>query len=413
MKILLSAYWCAPNYGSEQATGWNFAEQLSEKGHEVIVITQEAKEAVEQRFNKSDYPNLTFIYFSLPLWIKKVIFRGTGPLAHLYNFIWQVYAYFFLKAFLKGRDIDLIHHITLGVFRTPVFLGLLGKPFIFGPVGGGETSTSQLQKNLPIKFRIKEKLRHLINLSVLFNPLCWLTFHTAQLILVKTSDNLTYIPRRYHYKCKVSLEVGISLQMIESIKKKDIINRDGLKILFAGRLEYWKGIHLAIKCYAQVLKQHSNVTYTIIGSGTDEAWIKNVAIQAQVYDRINWLPRVSQKELFNMYKQYDILLFPSLHDSSGYIAIEALAHGLPVICLDLGGPKEIVDNNCGYIINTFAQSEKKVVDNLAEAVNSLIANPNNLSILRHNAIEKSKNYTWSQVVGKTYDLIEQRIYKLH
>jgi glycosyltransferase involved in cell wall biosynthesis len=412
MKILLSSYWCSADHGSEQGVGWNFAEQLAMQGHQVIVITQEAKSAVEQKYSKAAYPNISFIYFSLPTWIRKLIFRGTGPLAHLHYSIWQVYAYFFLKKYLRHTEVDLIHHITLGVFRTPVFLGLLGKPFIFGPVGGGEASTPQLQANLPAKFKRLEKIRHLVNQVVLINPLCWIPFRDARLVLLKTSDNLKYIPKQYHHKCRVSLEIGISSTIIKHTEPVQH-HKQNFKILFAGRLEYWKGVHLAIKTYAKVLKRFSDVTFSIIGSGTDENWIKQVAIQEGVTDKINWLPRVPQKTLFEMYSQYDILLFPSLHDSSGGVVIEALAHGLPVVCLDLGGPKEIVDESCGSIIPTCGLSEQEVIEKLAASVSSLVAEPERLSIMRHNALAKAKNFTWDQVVARTYELIKEELLTKH
>jgi glycosyltransferase involved in cell wall biosynthesis len=412
MKILLSAYWCSPNYGSEQGVGWNFAEQLASNGHQVTVITQEAQEAVEEKYSPQAYPNVTFIYHSLPLWLKKIIFRGTGPLAHLYYFLWQISILFFLKKYLRTHEIDVIHHITLGVFRTPVFIGMLGKPFVFGPVGGGEVSTPQLQANLPARFRFKEQLRHLVNLSVLVNPLCWIPFKNAELVLLKTSDNLKYIPQRFHHKCQVSLEIGISAHLIKPAEHRHH-NSSGLKILFAGRLEYWKGVHLAIKAFSQMQKKYPNTQFTIVGSGSDEAWIKQVAQEEGILDKINWLPRVPQKQLFDMYNQYDLLLFPSLHDSSGGVVIEALAHGLPVVCLDLGGPKEIVDHSCGYIVSTNGLSERQVVDRLSESVESMADNPEKLVIMRHNALEKAKGFVWKSVVERNYNLIEKQIFKTH
>jgi glycosyltransferase involved in cell wall biosynthesis len=247
---------------------------------------------------------------------------------------------------------------------------------------------------------------------VLFNPLCWIPFRDARLVLLKTSDNLKYIPKRYHHKCRVSLEIGISSTIIESAKPVQP-HTQGFKILFAGRLEYWKGVHLAIKTYAKVLKRFPDVTFSIIGSGTDESWIKQVATQEAVIDKINWLPRVPQKTLFDMYGQYDILLFPSLHDSSGGVVIEALAHGLPVVCLDLGGPKEIVDESCGSIVPTHGFSETEVTNKLADAVSLLIVDPERLAIMRNNALEKAKNFTWDQVVARTYELIKEELFKKH
>ena len=41
MKILISAYACEPDNGSEPAAGWNWVCELSKKGHQLYVITRE------------------------------------------------------------------------------------------------------------------------------------------------------------------------------------------------------------------------------------------------------------------------------------------------------------------------------------------------------------------------------------
>jgi glycosyltransferase involved in cell wall biosynthesis len=406
MKILLSAYACAPNFGSEPSIGWNFAEQLALQGHQVIVFTNDESRPYIEKYNKLE--NLTFIYYRLPLWIKRIIYRDLGPLAHIYNFFWQIGSYLYLKKFLTKVNVDLVHLITLGVFRTPVFLGLLPPPFILGPVGGGEVSTPQLQRELPLKFRLKEAIRHCANLSVLVNPLMYITYATTDLILLKTSDNLKFIPKRYHAKCKVVMEVGISKDIFserEIAPKKN----DHIKILFAGRLEYWKGVHLAIRAYANILKQNSTVTFSIVGSGSEEQWFKDVARNSSVLDKIEWLPRVSQEELFQMYQEYDIFLFPSMHDSSGNVTVEALSFGLPIVCLDLGGPKEIVDKSCSRIITTNGKSEEQVVNSLAEVLIQLISKPEQIRAMRDNAQLKAQEYVWEKVVAKVYHNIDDRV----
>ena len=48
------------------------------------------------------------------------------------------------------------------------------------------------------------------------------------------------------------------------------------------------------------------------------------------------------RKLFDQYQTHDLFVYPSLHDSSGNVVLEALSFGLPVVCLDLGGPAQIV-----------------------------------------------------------------------
>ena len=59
--------------------------------------------------------------------------------------------------------------------------------------------------------------------------------------------------------------------------------------------------------------------------------------------RLTGCPGPARARSAELYRRHHALLYPSLHDSSGNVVLEALFHGLPVVCLDLGGPAEIVD----------------------------------------------------------------------
>ncbi|AST06080.1 hypothetical protein AF2641_03890 [Anoxybacillus flavithermus] len=49
-KVLLSAYACEPNRGSEPGVGWNWAIELSKKGYEVWVLTRANNQDVIDNF---------------------------------------------------------------------------------------------------------------------------------------------------------------------------------------------------------------------------------------------------------------------------------------------------------------------------------------------------------------------------
>ncbi len=65
-------------------------------------------------------------------------------------------------------------------------------------------------------------------------------------------------------------------------------------------------------------------------------------------------------------QQADALLHPTLHDSSGNVLVEAMACGLPVICLRIGGPAAIVPDGAGLLIE--AQGRKASISGLADAM---------------------------------------------
>ena len=413
MKILLSAYACHPYEGSESSIGWNFGKELAKKGHEVYILTKNpVKEvAFKKEISKLKLQNNLFvIYYDLPALLQR-LYKPATTVEVLYYYMWQIGAYFFAKKILKKIDFDVIHHITLGVFRIPSFLYLFDKPFVFGPVGGGEECPPLLRKKLPAKFKLKELVRTGLNRLSRFDPLLNHCFRYSDLILLKTDDNLRFIPKKYHEKCLVELEVGIK-SLPELGKSTELIPGE-INILYAGRLIYVKGLHLAIKAYAQVVKDFPKVNFTMVGSGPDEEWLKGIARQEGVLERIKWVPKVEQEVLFEMYRDFDLLLFPSLHDSSGGVVLEAISFGMPVVCLDVGGPKEIVDKDCSLVVATKDLGEQEVVANITEALSYLITQPEKLKTMGEHAIIKSKGYTWERVVGRVYSGIEEKVFDLH
>lgn len=53
------------------------------------------------------------------------------------------------------------------------------------------------------------------------------------------------------------------------------------------------------------------------------------------------------------------------------VVLEALSHGMPVVCLDLGGPGVAVDESCGRVVRTAGRSEEEVIERLAAALHEL------------------------------------------
>ena len=73
MRILLSAYACRPNVGSEPGCGWNWATHLAARGIEVhALVAKRKQEPIEAGLRLNPVPNLHFTYVPVPYdWAKK------------------------------------------------------------------------------------------------------------------------------------------------------------------------------------------------------------------------------------------------------------------------------------------------------------------------------------------------------
>src|SRR5690606_36096792 len=86
----------------------------------------------------------------------------------------------------------------------------------------------------------------------------------------------------------------------------------------------------------------------------------------QLESQVHLVGRRPRNEVLTTLKDFDLSIFPSLHDTGGYAVIEAMANQLPVICLDCGGPAVAVTENCGFKIPVGNKAE--IIVGLAKAI---------------------------------------------
>ena len=94
LKVLLSAYACEPNKGSEPGVGWNWLIEIAKLNHKVTVITRSNnKKSIINKVNyeKEYFRNISFIFCDLP-YIFLLLKRKTN-LVQPYYFIWQIKAF--------------------------------------------------------------------------------------------------------------------------------------------------------------------------------------------------------------------------------------------------------------------------------------------------------------------------------
>jgi len=396
MRILLSAYACEPDKGSEPAVGWNWAVQLAERGHEVVVITRaNNRQSIEREMAAHPRPSLRFSYYDLPSWLRS--FKKGRRGIHLYYLLWQFGAYLAARHLVRERRFDVVHHVTFVSVRQPSFMGWLGIPFIFGPVGGGEHTPPLLKKMFSRKNRITEALREFVNNCVRFDPLMWQTFASAQVIYVTSGQSLELIPRRFRVKTRVHLAIGILETDIPVSTLPD--NERVGKFLFCGKLIYWKGPELAVRAFARVAARLPGATLTFIGGGAEQQSLQRLARDFGVSDRIEWRAAVARSDMLSLYRDFGLFLYPSLHDSGGMVVLEALACGLPIVCLKLGGPGLIVDESCGIAVGVQSKNVEQVVSELESALFRLAVSGESRKALVQGAVSRSRRFSWEQLVS--------------
>jgi glycosyltransferase involved in cell wall biosynthesis len=405
LRILLSAYACEPDKGSEPGVGWHWALEIARLGHEVWVLTRENNIPVLERalIPYSDL-RIHLVGYDLPQWMRRWKKSGRGIV--LYYSMWQRGAYRVARRLERANHFDLVHHITFGVYRQASLLGRLGVPLVLGPLGGGEKTPPLLLSSYPLRGILMELVRSFSNLLAGFSPTLRQAFKQASVILCKTKETLAEVPRAYRAKCLIMKEIGIEETLIMGAPTT---SPHTPRFLYVGRLLYWKGVHLALQALARVLKDSPDARLTIVGAGQDETWLREMADRLGIADAVEWMGGVPHEKVLNMYSEYTAFLFPSLHDSSGNVFMEALSQGLPVICLDCGGPGAMLPSACGFKIEVEGRSQQELVTGLSDAMQTIFTNSEVRAEMSAQALKASRENTWRHVVSSAYRNIQDTL----
>ncbi|MSU58392.1 MAG: glycosyltransferase [Pedosphaera sp.] len=361
LKVLISAYACEPGKGSEPEVGWQWALQIA-RFHDVVVLTRENNraniEAELQRLGgKQPVPQFVYHDRSHPVLDMKKKTRAVK----WYYLLWQRSAHEIVTQLHAVHRFDLMHHVTFAGFRYPTAIWGHGVPTIWGPIGGIESVRPALLPWHHPPSLIVELLRGLNNFvqAAPFQVLGKRAGVTTKILASTRDMQATF--QRLGYASDLMPTIGLHVK--ELPHPAHAPGAGALRLLFVGNLITLKGVDLALDALAA---SGTNATLTLYGSGNFQASAEQRVRRLGLADRVFFKGRLPRAEILNVYRDYDVFLFPSLHDTGGYALIEAMLNELPAICLDCGGPAVAVRADCGILIPL--GSRASVVAGLAAAI---------------------------------------------
>jgi glycosyltransferase involved in cell wall biosynthesis len=369
LKVLMSAYACEPGKGSEPGVGWNMAWEMA-KHHDTWVITRaNNRSVVEAELARHPASGLQFVYYDLPKWARWWKKRGRG--VQLYYYLWQIGIYFLARRLHQRVKFDLAHHVTFVKYWSPSFVSLLPVPFIWGPVGGGESAPRAFWSDFSPEGRRYEVLREIARWLGEHDPCVRLTERRSKLVLATTADTSKRLVGIGAGDVQVFSQVGLSAEELKTLGEIQVEGERTLRFISIGNLLHWKGFHLGLRAFAQA--DLTDAEYWIVGSGPERKSLEALVRRLGIVERVRFWGRLPREEAMTLLGESDVLVHPSLHDSGGCVCLEAMAAGRPVVCLDLGGPAIQVTDETG--IRIAADCPGQAVHALAEAMQRLAFSP--------------------------------------
>ena len=287
----------------------------------------------------------------------------------------------------------LVHHVSPIVMRVPSLFGALGRPFIWGPIGGSVQYPPGFE-DYGRRYGLVNALRQLDRPRLHLDPTLRSTMHSADRIVVTTSMGADLIPDAHRTKTIVIPE-GIPESLILPAREKE-----EPYIFSSGRLVEYKAIDLLIRAFARV--RDSGIRLVITGDGPKKADLSAMIATLRLGERVHLLGRVSRDENHRLMSQSLFCVFPALREAFGHVNLEAMAAWKPVIATDWGGPKDlVVDGVTG--IKVLGRSPAEHVAAMAGAIERLIDDePLRLRMGAAAVARVRHEFIWPQL-AKKYD----------
>lgn len=239
----------------------------------------------------------------------------------------------------------------------------------------------------------------------------WLVYFPIEYICSFFTDILITINQEDYYLAKKVMEarkikyisgVGIdinkyqNIQVDKKVKRKELgIPENAIMLLSVGELSPRKNHQVVLRALEKL--KDANIHYCIAGQGNLEEKLKIIVNDLEIQNQVHFLGY--RKDINELCKVADIFVFPSLQEGLPVALMEAMASGLPVVCSDIRGNNDLINEDGGY------RCDPKSVDDFFNGINELIKNEDKKVYYQNNNLETIREFS--------IDLVKSKMVKIY
>ena len=374
MKILFFHRWVGVHLGGTETHIRDLMEQFLKKGHEVAVLTRSGPEL-------SDHPSRIKIHR---------VGKNWGESDHSYEDIFRLY--FHTGLFIIKSFFHLLYLIFIGNERFDV----ISVHFVT------EAKVARLVRflfKIPYVF-VLEGYTHLeAEEAKLANQAIAISGHEVDETFKNHGYKPLYLPKGKNEIFNLDVDgCEIRERYLDDFEKL---------IIAVGRVESRKDYPTLVKV-AQILKNEGKrYRFLIVGDGIDFQKIKNLIKDAGLENEVIMLGPLANSKLPAYYRACDLFFLPTLYEGFGYVFVEAMACGLPVVSTTAGAVPEVV-GRAGIL------ESPKDATSMARAIEKILTDGKFYETLKTKAKEISDFYDWNRLIveyEKVYQSVTQRYIK--
>lgn len=380
-RILIFSAYFHPHVGGYEKNVYELSRRLAERGFEVDIITCNT-----QRAPTCEELDGIHVY-RIPSWN---ILGGTYPVPKMNLTTVKI-----LRRLLQ-RKYDIVNTQTR--FMTTSLIGL-----VFAKI-----------KRTPL-IHTERGAKHSVVSSGAVNLISRIYDHTIGTLIVRlASQNIGVSSAACDFVRHLGAKkVALIYNGIDTVvfKKRDTnlrrelcLDESSVVITFVGRLIYAKGVQDLIAAFPKVKKRVPNVKVLIVGDGPYKATLETLVNHNHCSENIVFLGQKNQDEVIDILSATDIFVNSSYSEGLPTSVMEAASIGLPVVATDVGGTREIIDDE-----RTGVLVKEGDVEQLACKLCELATNAKLRNDLSKNARKLVKQkYNWDMITDMWVKELEDK-----
>lgn len=412
LSILINAYACSPNMGSEPGMAWNWCVNLA-KHCELHIITEgEFRNKIEAVLPALPQgKNMHFYYNPVSEEIRRMCWNQGDWRFYKYYRDWQWKTYLMAKEIIQQHSIDIVHQLNMIGFREPGYLWKIeNKPFVWGPIGGLKQFPDAYLQNAGLKMRLFNKLKNRINIfQVKHDKRVNMAFRKADLLISSIPDSYKAIKIYKRLESVIIPETGCFTDKIRTFGS-DKIKHTGFNLLWVGKFDFRKQLEIALRTVA-ALKHRPDIKLIICGTGTEQQilYYKNLSGDLGIDQQIEWKGGLANQKVLVEMANADLFFFTSVSEDTSTVVLEAVSCNLPVLCFDTCGMGYVINDKVGIKISL--SNPKQSVTDFAEKIDYLYTHRDYLQSLSEGCKERQQELSWENKALQVVSLYNQIIQK--
>lgn len=379
MRILINAYACCPNMGSEPGMGWNWCVNLARYCELEIITEEEFRDKIEEAISKLPQgKNMRFHYNPVSDKIRRMCWNQGDWRFYKHYKEWQWQTYLIAKDICSKEHVDVLHQLNMIGFREPGYLWKLsqetGIPFVWGPIGGLKQFPKGFLRQAGLKQMLFNGIKNTVNvLQLKFSKRVNEALHTASALISSIPDSQRAIKKYKGLDSVIIPETGCFPSEIYDNPER--FKCKCLRLLWVGKFDYRKQLEIAIASVAKVARDlvltPEEIQLIVCGTGNSNQveYYYQLAKEMNIDDYVDWKGQCAHEDISDEMQKSGMLFFTSISDDTSTVVMEAISNHLPVLCHDAMGFGYVVTDECGIKISLI--DKRHSVDDFAEKIKSI------------------------------------------